>query len=116
MPIFGHFMMECLNRLWFVVQNPELKSKILFIITGRGNHCSYFDDFFRLMGIASERIIYVDKPIQCRSVTVPDQAQYWDSYNKEWQLPYLAMKIIVDTNEVGSGGTLHENPLQREVL
>ena len=92
MPIFGHFMMECLNRLWFVVQNPELKSKILFIITGRGNHCSYFDDFFRLMGIASERIIYVDKPIQCRSVTVPDQAQYWDSYNKEWQLPYLAMK------------------------
>lgn len=95
---FGHFMMECLNRLWFVLQNPKIKSKILFVSIAN-IYPSWFEDFFRLMGIEKERIVYVKQPTQCRSVTVPDQSQYWESYTKEWFLPFQAIKSYVTPGE-----------------
>ncbi len=91
---FGHFMMENWCRLWYVLQHPEIKLKILFVISKHG-YKPWFNDFFRLMGIEEERIIYVDKPTQCRSVIIPDQAQYWDNFTKEWALPFQAIKSHV---------------------
>ncbi len=89
---FGHFIMECWSRLWYVIQNPELKSKILFIVTAKGYH-KFFDEFFRLMGIEAERIIYVKQPMQCRSVIVPDQAQYSSmTFMDEFLIPYRKIK------------------------
>lgn len=100
---FGHFMLECWTRLWYVIQHPERQEKILFITTTHGGYHSWFDDFFRLMGIAKERIIYVDKPMQCRSVIVPEQAHYvpehlrygLGSFTKEFLIPYQAIKSNV---------------------
>ena len=92
---FGHFFLECFCRLWYVVQNPALKSKVAFILL-KGGHKSWYDDFFRLMGIDKERIIYVEKPMQFRSVTVPDQSQYYaGSFTKEFLLPYRAIQSRV---------------------
>ena len=59
---FGHFIMESWNRLWYVIQHPELKHKILFIPSAHGGYHSYFDEFFRLMGISKDRIVYVKQP------------------------------------------------------
>ena len=96
---FGHFIMESWNRLWYVVQNPDLKSKILFITTSHGGYHSYFDEFFQLMGIDKERIVYVNKPMQCRFVTVPDQSQYsLFSFTKEFLLPYQAIRSRVTSS------------------
>ena len=95
---FGHFMMENWCRLWYVLQHPELDFKIVFIIAKYGQK-SWFDDFFRLMGIAKERIVYVNKPTQFRSVTVPDQSQYWNDFTKEWTLPFQAIKSHVKPAE-----------------
>lgn len=33
---FGHFMAECWDRLWYLLQHPELQSKILFITMTHG--------------------------------------------------------------------------------
>lgn len=33
---FGHFIMEGWNRLWYVIQNPNLKLKVLFLLTRIG--------------------------------------------------------------------------------
>ena len=69
-----------------------------FITTTHQGYKTWFDDFFRLMGIAKERIIYVDKPIQCRSVIVPEQSMYLDSgesFTKEWRVPFEAIKTNV---------------------
>lgn len=94
---FGHFLTECLCRLWYVLKNPQLNSKILFVTTLKnGGHRPYTDDFFKLMGLDTERIIYVDKPVQCRSVTVPEQAQYdWRRLTEEFLLPYQAIKARI---------------------
>ena len=95
---FGHFMMECLGRLWYVLQNPETKSKIVFITTA--GYRSWFEEFLNLMGIESERVIYVDKPLQFRSVTVPEQSQYSrNRIMKEFFLPYKAIKARVTPGE-----------------
>ena len=92
---FGHFIMECWCRLWYVIQNPESKSKILFVLLNAG-HKSWFDDFFRLMGIDKERIVYVKEPTQCRSVLVPDQSQYSaNEFTNEYLIPYQAIKSRV---------------------
>ncbi|MBR4904987.1 MAG: DUF563 domain-containing protein [Selenomonadaceae bacterium] len=101
---FGHFLVECLSRLWFVIQNPESKLKVLFVITGNRGYKSWFDDFFRLMGIEKERIIYVNQPMQCRSVTVPEQSEYnsWASigFTKEFFTPYEAIKSRVTPGKI----------------
>ena len=87
--------MESWCRLWFVIENPDLKLKILFVPSAQGGYKSWFDSFFRLMGIEDDRIIYVKEPMQCRSVIVPDQSQYWESFTKEWTLPFEAIKSRV---------------------
>lgn len=92
---FGHFMLECLSRLWYVLQQPELHAKILFITTEHGGYKPWFEDFFRLMGIDKDRIIYVDKPIQCRSITVPEQAYHSNRFTKEFFVPYQVIKSRV---------------------
>lgn len=93
-------MTECWSRLWYVIKNPELKSKILFITTTHGGYKTWFDDFFKLMGIDIERIIYVKQPIQCRSVTVPEQSQYSPtSFTKEFLIPYQIIKSRIKPSE-----------------
>ncbi|MBD3879218.1 MAG: DUF563 domain-containing protein [Quinella sp. 1Q5] len=105
---FGHFMLECWTRLWYVIEHPERREKILFITTTHGGYHAWFDDFFRLMGIAEDRIIYVKKPVQCRSVTVPEQAHYvpehlrygLGNFTKKFLLPYQAIKSHVKPGKV----------------
>ena len=56
------------------------------------------------MGIDSERIVYVEKPMQFRSVTVPEQSQYVSGmFTKEFLLPYQAIKSNVKSNYSGGG-------------
>ncbi len=96
---FGHFMLECWSRLYFVIKFSELPLKVLFLTTSHGGYQSWFDDFFRLMGIDKERIVYVDKPIQCRSIIVPEQSAYTPvSFAKEFLIPYQTIKAHVVPN------------------
>lgn len=98
---FGHFLMENFScRLWYVVQHPELNLKVLFVPSSHGGYRPWFDEFFRLMGIAPERIVYVNQPIQCRSIIIPDQSQYWTSFTKEWVLPFQAIQAHVKPGNV----------------
>lgn len=98
---FGHLLVECFCRLWYVLQHPELKQKILFVPYRSSSYKPWFDEFFRLMGIEKERIVYViDKPIQCRSITIPDQSHYGPHmFMKEFLIPYLAIKEHVTPSE-----------------
>lgn len=96
---FGHFILECLSRLWYVLLSPS-NSKVLFVL-GRWGYKAWFDDFFRLMGISKDRIIYVQKPVQCRSVIVPEQSMYvGTSFTKEYLIPYERIKANVTPGNV----------------
>ena len=108
---FGHFILECLTRLWYVLLPPphthtlekvsKFNKKILFITTSHGGYKQWFDEFFRLMGIAKERIIYVDTPTQCRSITVPERSmRLGKSYTKEYLIPFETIKANVSPANV----------------
>ena len=96
--IFGHFLTLGMKRLWFALQNNSGGGeKIVFI----GGYKPFYDEFFRLMGLEKDRIIYIDKPMQFRSVTVPDQSQdYCYAFTKEFLLPYQAIKARVTPGKV----------------
>ena len=90
---FGHFISECLIRLWYVVEHPEDQRRIAFIATARGKKEFHYA-LFAIMGggIARDRIIFVEKPTQFKSIIVPDVSNYSHQYfTKEWLLPYRAV-------------------------
>ncbi len=87
---FGHFILECLGRLWYVLERDE-KQKPLVFLTELNVH-SWIWNFFELLGIASERVILLKKPTQFKSVTVPEESVHsWYNYTQEYLLPYRHM-------------------------
>ena len=114
---FGHFLLERLVRLWYVVQHPELKLRVAFLTPHLGVR-KWYSEFFQLMGIEKERIIYVDKPIQCRSVIVPEQSAYFGAsykFTKEYLFPFQVIKSNVKPDKVKKiylTRTKYKNPLR----
>ncbi|MBE6102565.1 MAG: glycosyltransferase family 61 protein [Selenomonas ruminantium] len=84
---FGHFLLECLGRLWYVMERDEPHKPLVFLT--ELDVCPWFWDFFALLGIARERIILVGKPTQFKSVIVPEESVHsWYSYTQKYLLPY----------------------------
>lgn len=87
---FGHFILECLGRLWYVLERDEPHKTLVFLT--ELEVCPWFGDFFALLGISRERIIFVQKPTQFRKVVVPEEAVHsWYNYTQEYLRPYHYM-------------------------
>ena len=80
---FGHVILECLSRLWWHIKNPNSTVKFAFLSIWERK--KWFKDFFDLLGIEEDRIIFVDKPTQFINVICPEQSIYsWKGYKKEY--------------------------------
>ena len=92
---FGHFMIETLSRMWFVIQHPELRLKIVFVelkVIDIQVLRSWVNKLFDLLGISDDRIAIITQPMRFRSIIVPEQAIYFrDHFSKEFLIPYRAM-------------------------
>ena len=87
---FGHFILECLGRLWYVLTRDEPQKPLVFLT--ELEDCSWYGDFFDLLAIPRERICFVKQPTRFRSVTVPEEAVHsWYAYTPEYLLPYHLM-------------------------
>ena len=93
---FGNFISECLSRMWYVVQNPELDHKVVFIMfkTSKMRELKiWMYQLLDLMGLPEERIVILDKPTQFKSVIVPDQSvRIKHDFTKEFLLPFEHIK------------------------
>ncbi len=97
---FGHFMAECLVKLWYVIQHPELKHRVAVLISSGGRK-PWQESLYELMGIPAERIIYVERPTQFRSIIVPDESLVeWKHFFKEYLIPYHYMRDHVEAANV----------------
>lgn len=84
---FGHFLVESLNRLWWLVQNKQFNFKVVFLKNRPFD--SPFLELLEIMGIRKENILFLDKPTQFKQVIVPEQSSWFASfYHKEFKLPY----------------------------
>lgn len=87
---FGHFILECLGRLWYILKHDTQDKPLVFLT--ELEVCSWYEHFFALLGISRERIILLQKPAQFKSVIVPEEAVHsWYSYAQEYLLPYRYM-------------------------
>lgn len=57
----------------------------------------WFDDFFRLLDIPQDRILYADKPLRFRRIIVPDESVHsWHSFHPNYMLPYRKIVSAVE--------------------
>ena len=74
---FGHFILESLTRLWWLLENPDCNLKVVFISHLEGAPpSSFFWEFMRMLDLEDDRIFIVDKPSQFKSIIIPDQSAY----------------------------------------
>lgn len=88
---FGHLFVECLSRLWYIIENKSCIDKIV-VLTIPGEK-DFAKDFFTLIGIDLDRILIVSEPTQFKLVKVPDQTiNLWSGYYDKYNLIYDQMR------------------------
>lgn len=88
---FGHFITEGFSRLWYLIQNPELDYKIIFL-TFPGYNIFKFENILNSIGIKKDQYEIITKPTQFKKIIIPEQSIYIGSgYLKEHQLIYDAI-------------------------
>ena len=96
---FGHFILECLGRMWYILKNREDQRKIVFLLVRE--ECEWFYQFFDLLDIDRERIIILKNPTQFKKVIVPDESIHsWYDYTKEYLMPYDYIRNKVSKSDV----------------
>lgn len=93
MPHFGHFLIESLSRLWYVVQNKEIleNHKIVFVFAYE-KVPSFAYEFFDLIGIPLDKIVFLKNITKFDEIIVPDQSGYLVHYvHKEYLYVYDEM-------------------------
>ena len=87
--LFGHFILECLGRMWYILKNRQDKRKIVFLLLPYTEEKDWFYSFFELLDIERDRIMILQEPTQFKKVIVPDESIHsWYDYTKEYLLPY----------------------------
>lgn len=83
---YGHFLIESTTRLWYPLKTSEEELKLVFINVGE---VGKYADFFELLGIELERIIFVDKPLQFKEIIIPDVSSIiCEWYTDEFMIPF----------------------------
>lgn len=79
---FGHFVLDCLSRLWFKVKYPSIKHKWAFIPIKNDVIPGYFYAFMELLGICRDDIIIVQNITSYKETIVPEQSLISFEYAK----------------------------------
>lgn len=95
---FGHFILECLGRIYYVLKHPEDQRRIVFL--AEVGVFPWFWRFFELLGIPQKRILLAQQPVMFRHLTVPEESVHsWWNYTEEYLLPY---KVLVEQAKLKS--------------
>lgn len=87
---WGHFLIDMIGRLWYFAEHKNKKQKLAYI--GTEPPIGNFVEFFSLLGIEPEDILYVTEPTRFRSVIVPEfccKSCVW--YSDEYRSIFDAM-------------------------
>ncbi len=84
---FGHIILECMNRLWWCIENPDCNFKIVF--TTLWSKKDWIMDFFTLLDIQHDRIMFIDQPTQFKEIIIPEESVYgWKEYTDKYLVPH----------------------------
>ena len=94
---FGHFISECLSRMWYLVERPNDRRRYAFLNLYGWKIGKWVYKLFDLLGLPEARILIVDKPLQFKTVLVPGQAAcIKEDFTGKFMLPYrrIASRIF----------------------
>lgn len=88
---FGHLMVECLSRLWYMIENRDDKRRIVILTIPEQK--PFLQDFFKILGIEAERFEVVNKPVRYKKIIVPEETIFlWSGFYKQYISIYDAIK------------------------
>ena len=86
---FGHFLVESVSRLWYVLEHPEHNYPLVFLTEKNGTPCRQILDFFTLIGISRDRLLFIQEPTYFDKIIVPEQSTVLSGYyTSSFVLPY----------------------------
>ena len=96
---FGHFLSECMSRLWWILENESASSMPIAILSLNGE-VGFWNGWFELLGIDKTRILFVDKPMQFKQIIIPGQTvRLWSDYLGKYTLVYDFLRDRVLANK-----------------
>ena len=72
---FGHFLSECLSRLWWYAENKDSNLKCVFI-SSANKIDDKFIELLGILGIPGSNIVLCQEPTQFDAVIVPEQSYH----------------------------------------
>ena len=93
---FGHFITECMSRMWYVVEHPEDTRKVVFVKVNTWKVAPWMYQFLELLGLPEERVVILNKPTQYKSIVIPEQSSRIKfNYNDKLLVPFRKMADAV---------------------
>ena len=68
---YGHFLTECISRLWYIIKNTQKDTLLLFHGNPNVFKVDYIKSFFDLLNIDRKRLIILDRPALLSNVVIP---------------------------------------------
>ncbi|MBR1729793.1 MAG: glycosyltransferase family 61 protein [Selenomonadaceae bacterium] len=97
--LFGHFILESLGRMWYILKNPGDKRKIIFLLVKEEQE--WFYQFFKLLDIDINRIEILKKPTHYRKIIIPDESIHsWYDYTEEYLVPYNYIRDKIKVSDI----------------
>ena len=73
---FGHFLLECLSRMWWFIENPRCTHKYVFVSPeGQPDNIDLLE-FYEILGLPKNRIKIIRKPTRFNKIIVPEQTTF----------------------------------------
>lgn len=101
---FGHFLLDGLSRLWYLVKYPQDKRKVAFVVISwdnadekLGSVREFNYEFLKMLGLNKERILIINKATKFAKIIVPQESHHaYFNYSKEWISIYQKLAESAD--------------------
>lgn len=90
---WGHFITECLARLWWVIEHPDASCPIVILTYPNAEVQKQLNQVLELLHIDAGRIRLIRRPVRFRKIIVPEQSvRLFDSFTDKFTLIYDTMR------------------------
>ena len=96
---YGHLLVDCTNRLWFIIKHRP-SCRIVYLPETRRQMHGAFEELMNIVGVEQKRLLAVTKPLRCKSVIIPERSEYPGKYwTREYKetFDYIRDQVPADT-------------------
>lgn len=96
---WGHFLVDVVYRLWYVLQHPEENFRIAYCSNQNEEISGVYLEFFELLGIEKSRLIRIDRPSRVKKIILVQPAYMACDYvTKEYK--YIFATLVQKVREL----------------